>query len=99
MINPEQLVGWEEAIQKIARSIPVRKWVAGLTPEQRAEALREFKPDDLVHALKPEDRLVGLSEIEQLLALPPHLLRLLPEDYLATLPGDVQTTVRARRGR
>ena len=117
VIDPKQLDGWDEAIQKISRSIPVRKWVAGLTPEQRAEALQEFKPDDLAHALKPddlarvfkpddlahalkpEDRLVGLTEIEQMLALPPHLLNALSDEYIASLPADVRALVRARRGR
>ena len=108
VIDPKQLDGWDEAMQKIARSVPLKHRLAGLTAEQRAELaqglkpeerLRGLTPDDLAHALKPEDRLVGLSEIEQLLALPPHLLRLLPEEYIASLPANVQATVRARRGR
>ena len=99
VIDPKQLDGWDEAMQKIARSVPLKHRLAGLTAEQRQQLLHEFKRDDLAHALKPEDRLVGLSEIEQLLALPPHLLRLLPEEYIASLPANVQATVRARRGR
>ncbi len=47
--------------------------------------------------LTPEQRLAGLSEAEQVLALPDHLLRALSEDYIATLPADVQAKVRARR--
>jgi hypothetical protein len=95
-------------MQKIARSVPLKHRLAGLTPEQRVELaqglkpeerLRGLTPDDLAHALKPEDRLVGLSEIEQVLALPPHLLRVLPDEYVASLPTNVQATVRARRGR
>ena len=65
-------------------------------PEER---LRGLKPDDLAHALKPEDRLVGLSEVEQVLALPPHLLGALSDEYIASLPANVQATVRARSGR
>ena len=46
--------------------------------------------------LKPEERLVGLPAAQAVLALPLELLRVLPESYLATLPNDVQVTVRAR---
>lgn len=57
-------------MQRIARSVPLKYRLEGLTTEQRAE-----------------------------LALPPRLLRLLPDEYVASLPPDVQATVRARRGR
>ena len=117
MIDPKQIDGWDEAMQKIARKVPLKHSLAGLTSEQRAELAQEFKleerlrglkpeerlrglkPDDLAHALKPEDHLVGLSEIEQLLALPPHLLGALSDEYIASLPANVQATVRVRRGR
>ncbi len=117
VIDPKQLDGWDEAMKKIARSVPLKHRLEGLTSEQRAELaqglkpeerlrglrpeerLRGLKTDDLAHALKPEDRLVGLSEIEQVLALPPHLLLALSDEYIASLPPDVRATVRARRGR
>ncbi len=44
-------------------------------------------------------RLEGLTESEQVLALPDHLLRALSDDYIASLPAEVQAQVRVRRVR
>jgi hypothetical protein len=66
----------------------------GLAPEER---LRGLAPEERLRGLAPEERLTDLTEVEQVLALPIHLLRLLPDDYIATLPADVQARVQARR--
>jgi hypothetical protein len=66
----------------------------GLAPEER---LKGLAPEERLKGLAPEERLKDLTEVEQVLALPIHLLRLLPDDYIATLPADVQARVRARR--
>jgi hypothetical protein len=49
--------------------------------------------------LKPEDRLVGLSEGEQVLAFPDAALRALAPAYIAMLPAEVQAAIRARLAR
>lgn len=59
--------------------------------------LQDLTPEQRLKGLNPEQRLEGLSEAEQVLALPPHLLRALSNDYIATLPADVQAKVHARR--
>lgn len=78
VLDPKQLVGWEDAIRKIAESLPVKHRLYGLSPEQREELLRE---------IKPEERLANLSESEQVLALPDRLLRLLPGRLRHDAPG------------
>lgn len=63
----------------------IEQYLGDLTPMQRLKGLA------------PEERLKDLTEAEQVLALPIHLLRLLPDEYIATLPADVQAKVRSRR--
>lgn len=99
MIDSKQLVGKEDLVRKIVQSLSTRELLEGLSPQQREEFLRGLTPEAVLHRIKPEERLVGLSESEQVLALPAPLLRALSDDYIATLPADVQTKVRARRGR
>ncbi len=63
-------------------------------------ALIESAPiEDRLAGLTPEQRLTGLTPEQFVLALPDDALRALSEDYIATLPADVQAKVRARRGR
>lgn len=55
-----------------------------------------------VETLAPEQRLAAfaqLSEVEHVLAMPDHLLRVLPDSYLDTLPPDARDVVRRRLGR
>jgi hypothetical protein len=49
--------------------------------------------------LAPEDLARVLTETDRLLALPDAALRALPAEYLATLPADAQTRIRARLDR
>ncbi len=65
-------------------------------------SLLNYTPEQRLAGLAPEQiaaTLAARPEAEQVLALPDHLLRLLPADYLATLSDDVQAKVRARLAR
>jgi hypothetical protein len=81
------LDGWDDWMSQYIASVPPEKLLA------------RFKPEDRLAGLKPEDRLAGLDAAQAVLALPVEVLRALPESFLATLPDDVQATVRARLAR
>ena len=113
-MDPTRLEGHEELERRFVQSVPVEMRLDGLTPEQRLaglapeQQLMGLTPEQRLAGLAPEQRLAGLapeqwlagvSEAEQLLALSPHLLQQLPDDYIASLPTDLQVRVRARRGR
>jgi len=80
----EELPGFEELFQKTIEAMPLEKRLAGLAPEQR------------LAGLAPEQRLAGLPPEQLILALPIEVLRVLPEDYLRSLPGEVQEQVEKR---
>ena len=90
------LEGWDDWMSQYIASVPPEKLLARLKPEDRLAGL---KPEDRLAGLKPEDRLAGLDAAQAVLALPVEVLRALPESFLATLPDDVQATVRARLAR
>jgi hypothetical protein len=50
----------------------------------------------LVEGMPPEKRLVGLDRDHQALALPVEILRALSEEYIRSLPPDVQEEIRRR---
>ncbi len=56
-------------------------------------------PEEKMMGLSAEQRLAGLAPEHVALALPVEVLRALSDDYIATLPDDVQREVRARRAR
>ncbi len=56
-------------------------------------------PEEKMMGLTPEERVAGLAPEHLVLALPTEMLRALSDDYIATLPDDVQREVRARRAR
>lgn len=62
-------------------------------------SLRNYTPEQRLEGLAPEERLAGLAPDHIALALPAEVLRALSDDYIATLPAEVQSEVRARRGR
>lgn len=65
--------------------------------EDIAELIPLMKHADLIlRKFKPEERLADLTPAQAVLALPDEVLRGLSEPYIATLPADVQATVRAR---
>lgn len=55
-----------------------------------------FPAEERVAGLRPEERVAGLTDEQKLLALPPHLLRLLPRDYLDTLSPETRTIIAER---
>ena len=105
VLPPEEVAKNEPVLRKIAQAIPASIRLEGLKPE---DVVRSFKPEEIARTLKPEERLVGLKPEERLvglapaqavLALPDEVLRGLAPEYVATLPADVQATIRARLAR
>jgi hypothetical protein len=72
------------------------------TPEQALahygpeQLLARLPPEKRLAGLPPEERLAGLDRDHQALALPIEVLRLLPEQYVASLSADVQVEIRRR---
>jgi hypothetical protein len=100
--NIEELPGFEELFQKTIEAMPLEQRLAGLAPEQ---VLGAFAPEQRLAGLAPEQRLAGLAPEQRLaglapeqlpLALPVEVLRLLPEEYLRSLPVEVQEQIRKR---
>jgi len=87
VLSPEEVAKNEPYLTKLAQAIPLRIRLKGVTPEER------------LAGLQPEERLADLPPALAVLALPDEILRVLPESYLATLPPDIQATVRARLAR
>lgn len=81
------LEGYDDWMERLLANLPVERRLAGLDPEQRLAGL---DPEQIARAVPAEHRV---------LALPDDALRALSEEYVATLPDDVQAKVRARRGR
>ncbi len=84
------LFGYEELIRRSLLNYTPEQRLAGLAPEQRLAGLA---PEQIAETL------AARPEAEQVLALSDRLLRLLPADYLVTLPDDVQAKIRARLSR
>ena len=80
-----------------------KKFFELYTPEEIAEIARpdqltRLSPEQRLAGLAPEQRLAGLAPGYEGLAFPDAALRALSDEYIATLPAEVQATVRARRG-
>jgi hypothetical protein len=80
----EELPGFEELFQKTIEAMPIEKRLAGLAPEE------------VLGAFAPQQRLAGLATEQLILALPVDVLRVLPEEYLRSLPGEVQEQIQKR---
>ena len=93
MREPE---GYEEAIKKILQALPAELRLADLPPEQ---VLRQYPPEQRLAGLPPEQRLAGLAPEQAVLAMPVEILRVLPADYLATLPEAARAEIARRLGR
>jgi hypothetical protein len=80
----QDMEGYDELVQKLLTTLPVEQRLAGIPAEQR------------LAGIPAEQRLAGLDREHEVLALPVHLLRALSEEYVATLPPEVQAEVRRR---
>ena len=90
------LEGYEEAIKKILQALPAELRLADLPPEQRLAGL---PPEQVLRQYPPEQRLAGLPPEQAVLAMPVEILRVLPADYLATLPESARAEIARRLGR
>jgi len=79
----EELPGYEELFEKTIKKI-------------RAKEIQAMPLEERLAGLAPEERLAGLTTEQLILALPVEVLRVLPEDYLRSLPGEVQEQVKKR---
>jgi hypothetical protein len=61
-----------------------------------AKAIKKMPLEERLEGLAPEQRLAGLAPEQVILALPLEVLRVLPEDYLRSLPIEIQEQVRKR---
>ena len=91
-----ELEGWEEWARRYFASLTPDKLAEILDPAQRLAGL---DPAQRLAGLDPAQRLAGLDPVQTVLALPDEVLRGLSDEYVATLPSDIQATVRIRRGR
>lgn len=85
-MSMQDMEGYDEVVQKFLSTLSPEQRLAGLAPEQR------------LVGLAPEQRLAGLDRAHEALALSVELLRLLPDEYLRSLPPEVQAEIRRRLG-
>jgi len=88
--------GYEEAIRKILQALPPKLRLADLSPE---EVLSGYAPEQRLAGMPPEQRLAGLTTEQAVLAMPVEILRMLPADYLSTLPEATRAEIARRLGR
>jgi hypothetical protein len=96
MQSIKEMEGYDEMLQKLLDSLPPEQRLAGLPPEQRLAGL---PPEQRLAGLPPEQRLAGLPPEQQPLALSDEVLRRFPDEYLLSLPTEVQDAIRRRIGR
>jgi hypothetical protein len=93
-----------ELVGEIVEALPAEQRLAGLAPEQRLaglapeQRLAGLAPEQVLSRFAPEQRLVDLGD-RAILALPDHLLKLLPDEAFSHLPADVRDAIRKRIGR
>ena len=102
--NMLDMPGTGEIIEEMLNSLPPEQRLAGLAPDVRLAGLAPdvrvagLAPQDRVAGLSPEARLADLAPEQQVLALSDVVLRGLPQEYLGSLPADVQEAIRRRIG-
>jgi len=96
MQDVKTMEGYEDMRRKFAESLTPEERLAGLSPKQRLAGLA---PEQRLAGLAPEQVLSAFPPEQRLLSLPDDALRALSDDYLCTLPADVQDAVRKRIGR
>lgn len=80
-------------LQLMIRETPPEDLLRELKTE---DILSRLKTEDILPHIKTEERLRDLSPEQAILALPDSVLRGFSKEYLATLPADVQKTIRKR---
>ncbi len=89
----EKLPEWDDMMKRFLAKLPVEERMEGLTPE---EVLGAFAPEQRLAGLAPEQRMEGLAPEQVVLALPLEVLRGFSDDYLRSLPAEVEEQVRRR---
>jgi hypothetical protein len=103
--NIKDIPGYDEMREKLFDCWSPEERLAGLAPEQRLaglapeQRLAGLAPEQRLAGLAPEQRLAGLAPEQVVLALPVEMLRVLPDDYLRSLPPDIEQTIRHRIAR
>jgi hypothetical protein len=93
---------WDDLMRRFLDRLPLEERLAGLAPEERLaglapeERVAGLAPEERLAGLAPEERLAGLATEQVVLALPLEVLRVLPEDYVRSLPVGVQEQIRLR---
>ena len=82
-------------VPEIMQVLTPEQRLEGLAPQQRLEGLA---PQQRLEGLAPEQRLEGLDAAHAVLALPDEVLKVLPQEYVETLPDDVRQRIRQRLG-
>jgi len=96
--------GYGEVIQKLLgrlspeerlRGIPLEVRLRGIPVEER---LRGIPLEERLRGIPLEERLRGISREQVVLAMPDEILRVLSDDYIQSLPAQVQHAIRERLG-
>jgi len=105
--------GYGEVIQKLLgrlspeerlRGIPLEVRLRGIPVEERLrgipleERLRGIPLEERLRGIPLEERLRGISREQVVLAMPDEILRVLSDDYIQSLPAQVQHAIRERLG-
>ncbi len=97
MLDPKtKPEGYDELMQKLLGRLSPEERLRGLSND---EILRRIPPEERLHGLPPEERLRGLTHEQMVLAMPDEILRILPDDFIQSLPAQVQHAIRERLGR
>lgn len=100
--NVEEMQDADVWFQGIIEKMPIKNRLSGLRSD---EVMREYPPEERLAGLEtdevmshysPEQRLAGLDAEQLAVNLPIDLLRALGDDYINTLPPDVQQKIRQR---
>jgi hypothetical protein len=94
MMTLKELQDFEEVERKYIEGLPLEKRLAGLAPEQ---VLASYGPEARLAGLPPEERLAGLAPEEAWLAMPPEVLREIPDEAFEKLPPAVRDVLRLRK--